>query len=56
MGKLMRQAKPDDVFLFVRPRVKRDPWSLLMPYLETNDLVEFSNQMIDRLMAAGAPE
>jgi hypothetical protein len=26
VGKLMRQAKPDDVFLFVRPREIRDLW------------------------------
>ena len=29
VGKLMRQAKPDDVFLFVRPRVIRELWPKL---------------------------
>ena len=33
VGKLMRQAKPDDVFLFVRPRVIRDLWPRLTRYL-----------------------
>ncbi len=33
VGKLMRQAKPDDVFLFVRPRVIRELWPRLRPYL-----------------------
>ena len=33
VGKLMRQAKPDDVFLFVRPRVIRELWPRLSPYL-----------------------
>ncbi|HET7291004.1 MAG TPA: nucleotidyl transferase AbiEii/AbiGii toxin family protein [Vicinamibacteria bacterium] len=33
VGKLMRQAKPDDVFLFVRPRMIRELWPRLRPYL-----------------------
>ncbi len=33
IGKLMRQAKPDDVFLFVRPREIRDLWPRLTRYL-----------------------
>lgn len=33
VGKLMRQAKPDDVFLFVRPGVIRELWPRLRPYL-----------------------
>ena len=33
VGKLMRQAKPDDVFLFVRPRQIRELWPRLLRYL-----------------------
>lgn len=33
VGKLMRQAKPDDVFQFVRPREIRDLWPRLTRYL-----------------------
>ncbi len=33
VGKLMRQAKPDDVFLFVRPRAIRELWPRLTRYL-----------------------
>jgi hypothetical protein len=33
VGKLMRQAKPDDVFLFVRPRSIRELWPRLTRYL-----------------------
>ena len=33
VGKLMRQAKPDDVFLFVRPRAIRELWPKLTRYL-----------------------
>jgi hypothetical protein len=33
VGKLMRQAKPDDVFLFVRPREIRALWPSLTRYL-----------------------
>jgi hypothetical protein len=33
VGKLMRQAKPDDVFLFVRPRTIRELWPRLERYL-----------------------
>jgi hypothetical protein len=33
IGKLMRQAKPDDVFLFVRPREIRALWPSLTRYL-----------------------
>jgi hypothetical protein len=33
IGKLMRQAKPDDVFLYVRPREIRELWPRLLRYL-----------------------
>ena len=33
VGKIMRQAKPDDVFLFVRPSTIRDLWPRLQRYL-----------------------
>jgi len=33
VGKLMRQAKPDDVFSFVRPVTIRELWPRLKPYL-----------------------
>lgn len=33
VGKLMRQAKPDDVFLFVRPGAIRELWPRLDRYL-----------------------
>lgn len=33
VAKLMRQAKPDDVFLFVRPRAIRELWPRLTRYL-----------------------
>jgi len=33
VGKLMRQAKPDDVFLYVRPREIRELWPRLFRYL-----------------------
>jgi len=33
VGKLMRQAKPDDVFTFVSPRVIRELWPRLERYL-----------------------
>lgn len=33
VGKLMRQAKPDDVFTFVSPREIRELWPLLTRYL-----------------------
>jgi hypothetical protein len=33
MGKLMRQAKPDDVFSFVTPREIREAWPRLERYL-----------------------
>jgi hypothetical protein len=33
VGKLMRQAKPDDVFLYVRPREIRELWPRLLRYL-----------------------
>jgi hypothetical protein len=33
IGKLMRQAKPDDVFLFVKPREIRALWPSLTTYL-----------------------
>ena len=33
IGKLMRQAKPDDVFQFVSPRTIREMWPRLERYL-----------------------
>jgi hypothetical protein len=33
LGKLMRQAKPDDVFLFVTPREVKSLWPRLSRYL-----------------------
>jgi len=33
VGKLMRQAKPDDVFTFVSPRTIRELWPRLQRYL-----------------------
>lgn len=33
VGKLMRQAKPDDVFGFVSPRAIRELWPRLVRYL-----------------------
>jgi hypothetical protein len=33
IGKLMRQAKPDDVFSFVSPRAVRELWPRLLKYL-----------------------
>jgi hypothetical protein len=33
VGKLMRQAKPDDVFVFVRARTIRRLWPKLLPHL-----------------------
>lgn len=33
VGKLMRQAKPDDVFLLVTPRTIRELWPRLLRYL-----------------------
>jgi hypothetical protein len=33
IGKLMRQAKPDDVFTFVTPRTIRDQWTLIERHL-----------------------
>jgi hypothetical protein len=33
VGKLMRQAKPDDVFTFVSPREIRELWPLLVRHL-----------------------
>jgi hypothetical protein len=35
VGKLMRQAKPDDVFLFVSPREIAALWPVLRPFLGT---------------------
>jgi hypothetical protein len=35
VGRLMRQARPDYAFQFVRPRVIREPWPLLFRYLGT---------------------
>ena len=33
VGKLMRQAKPDDVFQFAKAREIRELWPRLLPYL-----------------------
>jgi hypothetical protein len=33
VGKLMRQAKPDDVFEFISARAIRDQWEAIQPYL-----------------------
>jgi hypothetical protein len=33
LGKLMRQARPDDVFTFATPRQIRSLWPLLLRYL-----------------------
>jgi hypothetical protein len=33
LGKLMRQGKPDDVFLFARPQAIRALWPRLLRYL-----------------------
>jgi hypothetical protein len=33
IGKLMRQAKPDDVFTFVSPKEIRELWPFLVRYL-----------------------
>lgn len=33
LGKLMRQAKPDDVFSFARPEQLASAWPLVRPYL-----------------------
>jgi hypothetical protein len=33
VGKLMRQAKPDDVLTFVSPKTIRDLWPRLVKYL-----------------------
>lgn len=33
LGKLMRQAKPDDVFVFVSPRHVRENWEFLKAHL-----------------------
>lgn len=33
VGKLMRQAKPDDVFTFVSEREIRELWADVQPYL-----------------------
>lgn len=35
IGKIMRQAKPDDVFEFVDARTIRSLWSLVVPHLGT---------------------
>ena len=33
LGKLMRQAKPDDVFRYTTTQRIREHWDLLLPYL-----------------------
>lgn len=35
MGKLLRQAKPDDVFTFLRPQEIADAWPFIERYLGT---------------------
>ena len=45
IGKLMRQAKPDDVFTFASPRTIRELWSRLERYL--GDSREFWSWLFD---------
>lgn len=51
VAKLMRQAKPDDVFLFVRPREIRELWPRLLPYLGRTR--EFWSWLFDTWEAQG---
>jgi hypothetical protein len=51
VGKLMRQAKPDDVFLFVTPRTIRDLWPRLLRYLGRTR--EFWTWLFETWEAAG---
>lgn len=51
VGKLMRQAKPDDVFLFVEPRVIRELWPRLLRYLGRTR--EFGTWLFDTWEAQG---
>jgi hypothetical protein len=58
MGKLMRQAKPDDVFTFVSAREIRDLWPRLERYLGktvAEDLENFKEHLISALLETGAP-
>jgi hypothetical protein len=45
-GKLMRQAKPDDVFLFVRLGAIRQSWSFIEKHL--GEKKEFWRWLLDR--------
>jgi len=51
VGKLMRQAKPDDVFLFVRPGEIRKLWPRLLRYLGRSR--EFWTWLFDTWEAQG---
>lgn len=51
VGKLMRQAKPDDVFSFASPRVIRELWPLLLRYL--GQTREFWSWLFDTWEAQG---
>lgn len=51
VGKLMRQAKPDDVFTFVSPGVIRELWPRLLRYL--GDKAAFWTWLFDRWEAQG---
>ena len=51
LGKMMRQAKPDDVFTFADAQAIADHWALLLPYLgKTRD---FWCWLFDRLEETG---
>jgi hypothetical protein len=54
VGKIMRQAKPDDVFLFVRPGVIRELWPRLVRYLGSTR--EFWTWLFDTFDAIEPPE
>lgn len=51
LGKLMRQAKPDDVFTFASPREIRDLWPSLERFL--GDKREFWTWLFDTWEAQG---
>lgn len=51
VGKLMRQAKPDDVFLFVEPDTIRELWPRLLRYLGRTR--EFWKWLLDTWEAQG---
>jgi len=46
LGKLLRQARPDDVFTFVTPARLRAEWSSLEPYLGKSR--EFWRWLLDK--------